>query len=117
MKFEIEKIKNKTAIISLAGRLVGEFQTVSLTEEIDELIEENVNQIVFDLSALDYINSTGLGFFLKSLTKVRRQDGEIILCSLNALLETLLVTTKLSSFFTICKNKDEAIIYLSKQKA
>ncbi|MBC8046718.1 MAG: STAS domain-containing protein [Fimbriimonadaceae bacterium] len=117
MNFNIEKKNNNSVLIKLDGRLIGDFQTIELNDRLDETLEENYNNIIFDLSELEYINSTGLSFFLKTLTKVRRQDGEVILCSLNALLNNLLVTTKLSSFFTICKDADEALNYLSKEKS
>ncbi|MFN0274620.1 MAG: STAS domain-containing protein [Chitinophagales bacterium] len=116
MKFTFDK-KEKTLIIQLEGRLIGEFQTIELNDMIDEYLDEKHIHLIFDLSKLEYINSTGLNFFLKTLTKVRKHDGEVVLCSLNTMLENLLVTTKLSSFFIISKNIDDALAELKKEKA
>ncbi len=117
MKYSIDKKKNHTIVVKPDGRLVGEFQTLQLNDELDELIEDKYYRVVFDMSELEYINSTGLNFFLKILTKVRKCDGEVVLCSLNELLKTLMVTTKLNSFFTICDNVKDALEHLEKEKS
>lgn len=109
MLHTISKKENHVLLVELEGRLMGEFQTVQLLDEIDELIEDDYIRIIFDLSRLEYINSTGLNFFLKILTRVRKNDGEVVLCSLNKLLTNLMVTTKLSSFFTISSTVEEAL--------
>lgn len=116
MEFKIQKKKNHTLVIQLDGRLVGEFQTIALNDELKDLIEDKYYRIIFDMSELEYINSTGLNFFLKVLTKVRKFDGEVVMCSLNKLLLELMVTTKLNSFFTIVDNVDEALEHFEKEK-
>lgn len=116
MEFKIEKKKHHTLVIHLDGRLVGEFQTIALNDELKDLLDEKYYRIVFDMSELEYINSTGLNFFLKILTTVRKSDGEVVMCSLNKLLLELMVTTKLNSFFTICDNVEEALEHLEKEK-
>lgn len=116
MEYKIEKKKSHTIVVTPDGRLVGEFQTIQLRDELDELIDEKFYRIIFDMSQLEYINSTGLNFFLKILTKVRKYDGEVVMCSMNELLKTLMVTTKLNSFFTICDNVKDAMEHLEKEK-
>lgn len=117
MNYKIERKKNHVLIIHLSGRMVGEFQTIQLNDEIEEFIEKKYYHIIFDLSELEFINSSGLTFFLKTLTRVRKFNGEVILCSLNDLLKNLMVTTKLNSFFTICNNIEEAEVHLEKEKS
>ena len=116
MEYKIQKKKNHTLVIQLDGRLVGEFQTIALNDELKDLIEDKYYRIIFDMSELEYINSTGLNFFLKVLNNVRKFDGEVVMCSLNKLLLELMVTTKLNSFFTICENVEDAMEHLEKEK-
>ncbi len=79
MEFKIEKKKGHILIIKLDGRLIGEFQTIQLNDQITEHIESKYYRIIFDFSQLEYINSSGLNFLLKILTKVRRSDGKKII--------------------------------------
>jgi anti-anti-sigma factor len=117
MEYKIEKKKNNILVVKLEGRMSGEYQTIDLTEVLDEHIEDGFIHIVFDLTELAFINSSGLNFLLKNLTKVRRLDGEVVLCNMNELLKTLMVTTKLNSFFTISDNLGDALAHLEREKA
>jgi len=117
MEFKVEKKTGQVIVIHLKGRMIGEYETIPLNEQLEDLIEENFVRIIFDLKELEYMNSSGLNFFLKTLTKVRRLDGEVVICAMNNLLETLMVTTKLSSFFTICPTLDAALDHFEKEKA
>ncbi len=117
MTYKIEKKKNHSLIIHLSGRLIGEFQTIQLNDDIEALIEKKYYHIIIDLSELEFINSSGLTFLLKTLTRVRKFNGEVILCSLNNLLKNLMVTTKLTSFFSICENLEEAVAHLEQEKS
>ncbi|MEZ5013121.1 MAG: STAS domain-containing protein [Chitinophagales bacterium] len=117
MEYTFDSKDERTLVVQLRGRMVGEYQTIELAEELDARIEEGLKRIIFEMHDLEYINSSGLNFFLKILTKVRRNGGEVVMCSLNELLLNLLVTTKLTSFFTICRNTDEALLHLEKENA
>ena len=117
MEFTIEKKSEQILVVHLKGRIMGEYATIPLSEQLDDYIEDAFTRIVLDLRALEFMNSSGLNFFLKLLTKVRRLDGEVVICSMNDLLETLMVTTKLNSFFTICPDLDAALDHLAKEKA
>jgi anti-anti-sigma factor len=117
MEFTIEKKKDHIMVVHLKGRMIGEYETLPLAERLEDNIEDEFTRVVLDLKDLEYMNSSGLNFFLKLLTKVRRLDGEVVICSMNKLLETLLVTTKLGSFFTICPDLAAALEHLEKEKA
>ena len=115
MEYRIEKKELPIALIELSGRMIGEYQVVDLSDDINELIEEGFVYLIFELSQLEFINSTGLNFFLKTLTKVRRHDGEVVLTNLNELLNTLMVTTKLNSFFVIEKTGPDPVAYFKEK--
>jgi anti-anti-sigma factor len=112
MEYTWEIREGGIAIIYLKGRIIGEYQLVDLHDEISELMEQEVSNIIFDLSELDFMSSAGLSFFLKTLTRIRQIDGEVILVALNRLLKELLVTTKLTSFFVMEPTIQEALNYL-----
>ena len=76
MEYHIEKKNENTLVVKLNGRLVGEYQTVQVAEQLEEDIEDGFTNIIFDFSELEFINSSGLNFLLKILTKVRRVDVE-----------------------------------------
>ncbi|KRP05145.1 MAG: hypothetical protein ABR95_07210 [Sphingobacteriales bacterium BACL12 MAG-120813-bin55] len=112
MEYSIERTEPGVAIIRLKGRIIGEYQLVNIRDEVEELVETDCIHLIFDLSELEFMNSSGLSFFLKVLTLVRGKDGEVVLVALNRLLDDLMVTTKLNSFFLIEPGIDDAMEYL-----
>lgn len=115
MEYVITK-QEDVLILELQGRLLGEHQTLSLMDELEESIELGYSNFIVDLSNLEFINSTGLNFLLTLLTKGRKHDGEVVLCSLNEILEKLIVTTKLNSFFTITEDRTAALDHLASER-
>ena len=116
MEHQISKTED-ILILSLKGRLLGEHQTFSLLEDIEEEIAMGFVHIVAYLEDLEFINSSGLSFLLTVLTKVRKQDGEVILCSLNPLLHELMITTKLNSFFNIVPDRRTALAHFEREQS
>lgn len=116
MEYSIRKHED-ILILAMKGRLLGEHQTMALMEELTEQIELGYVNFIVDLGELEFINSTGLNFLLTLLTKGRKQDGEVVLCNLNDLLEKLIITTKLNAFFTIVEGMDEALAHFERERS
>ncbi len=76
---------------------------------IDNQLQTIGNQWIIDLSALHYLNSTGLNFLIAALSRVRAQSGEIILIGLSAHIQQVLVITRLQTLFMIKNNTQEAL--------
>lgn len=67
--------------------LIGDLDMWTLPrakDQIQALLEEGKVKIVLDLERTNYIDSSGLGFFIGTLKKLRDAGGELILINLNA---------------------------------
>ena len=70
-------------VLSLIGDL--EMWTLPLAKErVQGLINEGKVNMVLDLERVNYIDSSGLGFFIGTLKKLRDKGGNLILINLNA---------------------------------
>ena len=116
MEHQLHK-SDDVLVLSLKGRLLGEHQTITLLEDIGEEIAMGFIHIIVDLEDLEFINSSGLSFLLTVLTRVRKQDGEVVLCSLNPLLQQLMITTKLHSFFRIATDRKSALAHFEREQS
>ncbi len=115
MEYTIQKVED-VLLLSLKGRLLCEHQTLSLLDEIDEEIATGYVHVAVVMEELDYINSTGLSFLLTLLTRVRKHDGEVVLCCLNDNLQQLMITTKLQAFFRIEKDRASALAHFETEE-
>ena len=74
-----------------------------------EFIEQDKKQFIVDLSAVDWMNSTGLGILISGYTTLRNNGGKLKLANVTEKIKTLLVITKLDPVFESYDSIAEAI--------
>lgn len=108
MDFSFEKA-GQTGVYVLSGNFIGETDGIPLTEDFSAKLEAGTRQYVIDLSALQHINSTGLGVLITLLTKARKVGGEVVLAEPSTFIRDLLVMTKLHTIFDLHDERAEAV--------
>lgn len=83
LSFERKDATKGFIVLSLIGDL-DMWTLPRAKEQIQELIDEKKVNVVLDLERTNYIDSSGLGFFIGTLKKLRDGGGELILINLNA---------------------------------
>ncbi|MCM1043467.1 MAG: anti-sigma factor antagonist [Corallococcus sp.] len=68
-------VEGKNLIIKLIGEL-DEHAAVSARNKIDNLLERNYNAIIFDMSRLSFMDSTGIGVMIGRY-KIIKQKGAV----------------------------------------
>ena len=113
--FEI-KVKKKTNHIwvDLIGKLINEDDGKNMSDQIISSISNSHSEVIINLKALEYINSSGFNNILKVLTSTRNLAGDTILCNANSLIEKLLITTKLNTIFKVQSNIENFKDFLNK---
>ena len=113
--FEIKIEKKSNHIwVDLIGKLINEDDAKILSDQIMSNISKTHSKVIFNLSDLEYINSSGFNNILKVLTSTRNLGGETILCNANSLIEKLLITTKLNTIFSVQSNIENLDDFLNK---
>jgi anti-sigma B factor antagonist len=100
--------ENNIQILALSGELIDKNQAIGLIKEMDELLEQDKNKLIIDLSNLRYMNSSGLNVLIQLLTKTRTSGGESVICHVSKKVNDLLIITKLNTLFKVADTKAEA---------
>ena len=104
------KVLNDILIITLEGNSLDAKDAPELKEKITNLITElNIHNVVFDLSQVHFIDSSGLGVFLTILRLLSSRKGELKLASLNKAVRTLFELVSMHRIFEIYNSTDEAV--------
>lgn len=109
-----EKITGDIAVLNLKGDLVSEADTSKLKEKIHSLVTDKIRNVVIDMSAVEYVNSSGLGAMISVLTTMRSANGDLRLARLGERVENLFVITKLVKVFDTYETVDRAVASYSK---
>jgi anti-sigma B factor antagonist len=108
MKLKTKEI-NDVTVIELDGNMIGGPDASALNDYLHEIITKDKKNVVIDLKSVSFINSSGLGMLIGSMTTMRNSGGELKLANASKKIENLLEMTKLHKVFDIHKNVNEAV--------
>ena len=103
-----ESVSDGIAVLALKGKLMGGPDSTALHDRVHGLIGEGIKQVVIDLGKVKWMNSSGLGDLMASLTTLRNAGGDLKLAKVGKKIESLLLITKLITVFEIYDSVDRA---------
>jgi anti-sigma B factor antagonist len=96
------------AIVAVGGE-IDVYTAPKLRDQITELVSNGAYNIVIDLEAVEFLDSTGLGVLVGGLKKVRAHDGSLeLICSQERLLKIFRITG-LAKVFVIHDSFDPSV--------
>ncbi len=88
------------------------YNSPEFQSHINELINSGVRQIIFNLSGLSYISSTGIGAFTSFMKSLRQKKGNMVLFGLQEKVLEVFSLLGFTKFFKIGTDLDEALLLL-----
>jgi anti-sigma B factor antagonist len=107
MSLQVEKM-DQTTIITFNQATVEANNVPALWDEIVPLLDDTT-QLVFDLSQVDFIDSTGCGIFPNCVKRLSEKDGELKICGLSDKLAALFRLMAFDRLMDIMQTREEAI--------
>jgi len=83
------------AIIEISGKFLGSIEGAALKEAVTRLKEGGNTQVVIDLSKADFMDSSGIGALISTLTTLRTAGGDVRLAGLEKRIKNLFLITRL----------------------
>ena len=80
----------------------------SLRTALLALAEKKPKRVLVDLSAVSYVDSSGVGTLVEFKRRLERGGGKVILAGLQPRVRSVFEITKLDQFFDIVATLDEA---------
>ncbi len=112
------KIKKKEVdgitVLNLSGEMYGGPDNMKLVDVVLELADEDVLDLVINLSRVKWISSTGLGIMVSARSKYAKKGGIIKLAHPNDRVLGILQVTRLNLIFEVFDSEKEAVGSLQK---
>jgi anti-sigma B factor antagonist len=105
------------AIIDVSGKITMGEGNVMLREIVREMSEKGIKKILLNLQGVGYVDSSGIGELVRTVTTVRSKGGQVKLVNLSKPVHDLLQITKLAAVFDIQTDEPSAIQSLSSASA
>jgi len=96
-------------IVDIGGQIVLGEETAALRNLVRDLLNKGHRKILFNLAAVNYIDSSGLGHLVGAFTSVRKHGGELKLLNLTKHIHDVMQITKLYTVFDIANDEATAV--------
>ncbi len=104
---KINEIDDVT-VFSIEGHFDASM-TNAVSEKVHDVLEGTSVKIIFNLSNLSYISSSGLRILLFVAKKIKAKDGEVLLCSVDKNVQRILDISGLTELLPSRDDVDAAI--------
>jgi len=104
-----ERSVGPVTILALSGRLVLDDGDALLRQRVDDLVARGQLKIIADLTALDYVDSAGIGILIAKYLSVRRRGGDLKLLRLSSRTHHALEITHLLTVFEAFESEEDAV--------
>lgn len=112
MKIE-RRTDGSVTTIAFTGEFDG-FNLPEVSEEIDGFIDSGARHVVFNLRELKFINSSALGYLIKTAKRLKGMDGELVLSEPSQFFETTVRTLGIDQIFRMFPSDGEAVKHFGK---
>lgn len=109
-------IHEPVIVYSLKGKIMTDEDYVDFERDVFNHLNQNYYRIVFNLTDLTHTNSSGIGFFMRTLTKSRIMGGDMVLTNISGNVEKIFEIAKLTEVYTICENEAAGIEFFNTKK-
>jgi anti-sigma B factor antagonist len=113
LKINTQSLDERTSVISLEGE-VDVYTAPQLKQQIIDMLDNNITNIIVDITNVEYLDSTALGVLIGGLKRLRERDGVLDLICPNPRIRRIFEITGLDKIFDIYSTRDDA---LSKDRA
>lgn len=103
-----QREKNSIVILDIQGE-IDLYNAPEIKDTIQKLIEAQKYNIIINLEKVSYIDSSGIGALISSLSNLKKYQGGLKIINVFASVKKVFELTKLTSFFEIYDSEEEAL--------
>lgn len=96
------------SVIAISGRLTFGREAERLESTVKDLLQGGQGRFVFDLTALDYVDSSGIGTIVSCLTAIKKSGADLRVAGSNARIKRLFSMTGVDKLLSLYASVAEA---------
>ncbi|HOJ50793.1 MAG TPA: STAS domain-containing protein [Spirochaetota bacterium] len=103
-----QRTANDVVILDINGE-IDLYNAPDIKDTIKNLIDSGKRQVIINLEKVSYIDSSGIGVLISSLSNLKKVGGALKIINVYASVKKVFELTKLTSFFEIYDSEEEAL--------
>jgi len=103
-----KRTKGDIVVLDISGE-IDLYNAPEIKDIINKLIEEMKYNVIINLEKVSYIDSSGIGALISSLSNLKKYQGGLKIINVYASVRKVFELTKLTSFFEIYDSEEDAV--------
>ena len=103
----VERAESRDAAVLRPAGSINSSTVAKLDASINDLVHEGRSTIVLDLSATDFISSSGVGLLVGTVQTLREKNGDLVLMNLTKLVNDIFDVLNIKAHFRIIQDVKE----------
>jgi anti-sigma B factor antagonist len=108
MEITKKQIQPGVVVLAMTGSIRMGPNCRQIEQAVDDTIRRHETCVIFDLSGVPFIDSSGVGIIVKSLTKLKELGGTLRLTGVKGMVEGALKLTQINRIIQIYPTASEA---------
>ncbi|MBP7901653.1 MAG: STAS domain-containing protein [Spirochaetes bacterium] len=100
-------------VLDISGE-IDLYNAPEIKDTINQLIEDQKYNVIINLEKVSYIDSSGIGALISSLSSLKKYQGGLKIINVYASVHKVFELTKLTSFFEIFDSESDAVSSFNK---
>ncbi len=109
LEVQRKRIEPDVVLVEIAGKVVYGSECQQIEWLIAELLEEGEKKIIFDISRVNRLDSTGVGIIVMCSGKVKEAGGELRVAGAEGHVKTVLQITEVDKILPLYATRAEAL--------
>ncbi len=108
LEFTEREIAPDITVVELIGRLGLGQESQRIETLVDDLARRGSTRVIFDMTAVEYMDSTGLGVLALANGKLKEAGGSLAIVAPGGRVLELLTLTQINLIVTVCSTVERA---------
>lgn len=94
MELKKKEIKPGIVVVEMTGRITMGPECQLIEQELEQLLRKNEKRVIFDLSGISTIDSTGVGKIVRCFSQLKKSGATLRLAGVSGMLEGVFKITQ-----------------------
>lgn len=108
-----QNAKGDVMVLALSGKIMGGPDHEKFMSEIKTLVADGHVDVLLDMSKVTWVNSTGLGILVSGFHTLKKNGGQLKICSVSDRIDNILNVTQLKLVFETFEDCEDALASFS----
>jgi anti-anti-sigma factor len=98
----------QTAVLALAGE-IDLHESAQVRQRLEPVLAQKPRRLLIDLTAVSYMDSSGLAVLIEAFQRIQPQGGVLALCGLQPAVQDIFEIARLDQVFKVYPNRAAAL--------